>query len=661
MFKIPKSHQRPDQRKRATSDVFRDAKGRPFAGENWRKSVYQPLNPGTKQIRVLLLLPSGCLDSDVVCCLVTVDLDQDDVLFYAISYVWGDQSQTKFICLNGFNVKVGQNAYTALRNVRHPQSPRLVWIDSLCINQADVAERNHQVKRMKDVYSRASRVLLCVCEPSQYVDTAITELVAVQRVDMRSPCPSLISKPSTPPVGATLQGVKEAKEEKWASIATFLELPFWRRLWIVQEISLGNTHKGAIILVGRSRILYHIIGQAVSALTLNSLIVFRRSNSPLRRGTPFARVLTSCRAWCACRAVIRPLSNGFIDIFTMQIHLEASDERDRVYGLLALFPELETKVDYNKTTVKVYEDVTVSLIDALGCLESMFHREYSVNNAKALASWATDLRVRSDQNLWIWAKETHKYYNASGDATLRVPLIRHGRFISVQGSKVSDLDRAATIGAENMYNGSEKKWHCHMERVMEFAMRLVCDRDAGMGQVEQQVLECGRAVHLDLLRTEADISPSFWRVDGRKDLQNVTGDLRSFAAAWRVRCTSKCESNGNRTFRSSTERKRFGNLAYCDFTVRMLREMRVAMDSSGHLCVVPAATQVGDVIYLLAGSTVPFVLHPAEDATRSLFRVVGPAYVHGIMDGELVYDCPRRVSTGDPDAYDEAFGDIWLC
>jgi len=44
----------------------------------------------------------------------------------------------------------------------------------------------------------------------------------------------------------------------------------------------------------------------------------------------------------------------------------------------------------------------------------------------------------------------------------------------------------------------------------------------------------------------------------------------------------------------------------------------------------PQASQEGDVVCVLAGSRMPMVLRPAATG----FRVVGPCYMHGIMQGE---------------------------
>jgi hypothetical protein len=46
----------------------------------------------------------------------------------------------------------------ALKALRHPQEDRYLWIDAICINQADIGERNHQVEMMSTIYGQAKRV-----------------------------------------------------------------------------------------------------------------------------------------------------------------------------------------------------------------------------------------------------------------------------------------------------------------------------------------------------------------------------------------------------------------------------------------------------------------------------------------------------------------------
>jgi hypothetical protein len=68
--------------------------------------------------------------------------------------------------------------------------------------------------------------------------------------------------------------------------------------------------------------------------------------------------------------------------------------------------------------------------------------------------------------------------------------------------------------------------------------------------------------------------------------------------------------------------------------------------SKGYLDLSPAPLQAGDVVCVLAGGTIPFVLR--QDARSSpskrRFQLVGEAYVHGIMNGEAV----SNFSVNDP-------------
>lgn len=58
---------------------------------------------------------------------------------------------------------------------------------------------------------------------------------------------------------------------------------------------------------------------------------------------------------------------------------------------------------------------------------------------------------------------------------------------------------------------------------------------------------------------------------------------------------------------------------------------RLARTSEGRLCLLPSEAQVGDVLYLLQGSSTPHLLRKKDGD----FEHVGEAFVHGMMYGEL--------------------------
>jgi hypothetical protein len=55
------------------------------------------------------------------------------------------------------------------RNITHQ---RVLWIDSICIDQNAIEERNHQVKLMGNVYQRANRVLIWLGEEGPTTELA---------------------------------------------------------------------------------------------------------------------------------------------------------------------------------------------------------------------------------------------------------------------------------------------------------------------------------------------------------------------------------------------------------------------------------------------------------------------------------------------------------
>ena len=56
-----------------------------------------------------------------------------------------------------------------------------------------------------------------------------------------------------------------------------------------------------------------------------------------------------------------------------------------------------------------------------------------------------------------------------------------------------------------------------------------------------------------------------------------------------------------------------------------------------HFGIAPTRAKVGDLIVILLGCRVPVVLSPLNEADpRCGFRLIGEAYLHGMMDGEVL-------------------------
>jgi Heterokaryon incompatibility protein (HET) len=64
--------------------------------------------------------------------------------------------------LNGRTFYVSKSVHDILRQGRGVFSSRLIWVDSVCINQEDPKEKSHQVRKMQVIYAKATRVTVCL-------------------------------------------------------------------------------------------------------------------------------------------------------------------------------------------------------------------------------------------------------------------------------------------------------------------------------------------------------------------------------------------------------------------------------------------------------------------------------------------------------------------
>ncbi|KAL2354621.1 heterokaryon incompatibility, partial [Cryomyces antarcticus] len=78
--------------------------------------------------------------------------------YEALSYVWGNPADPKYIELDKQKFPVTHNLHATLRALRNNRTKRVLWVDALCINQADIPERIAQVAQMRHIYEAAQEV-----------------------------------------------------------------------------------------------------------------------------------------------------------------------------------------------------------------------------------------------------------------------------------------------------------------------------------------------------------------------------------------------------------------------------------------------------------------------------------------------------------------------
>jgi len=151
--------------------------------------------------------------------------------YEALSYTWGNATSQSKMRMNGKIVSVTQNLANALSDIRSSDSSRILWVDALCIDQNDLKERNHQVRQMGRIYHNAKQVLVWLGRPE--VSTTLKRTNGLLGlIDSFNAGTYSLGLGNNP-----LQNPEHWK--KWHDLAILCELPYWNRLWIVQEIGLA--------------------------------------------------------------------------------------------------------------------------------------------------------------------------------------------------------------------------------------------------------------------------------------------------------------------------------------------------------------------------------------------------------------------------------------
>lgn len=80
--------------------------------------------------------------------------------FEALSYAWGDSNLCQSLFCKNSAIKITQSLFDALIHLRHPEAARTLWVDAVCIDQENNDEKIEQIPHMKDIYQRASHVVI---------------------------------------------------------------------------------------------------------------------------------------------------------------------------------------------------------------------------------------------------------------------------------------------------------------------------------------------------------------------------------------------------------------------------------------------------------------------------------------------------------------------
>ncbi|USP79427.1 hypothetical protein yc1106_06701 [Curvularia clavata] len=376
--------------------------------------IYQSLEPD--YIRILTIQP-GLRDTTLSCELTACSISSlagdasgvTSIPFKALSYTWGDPTPCHIIKCNGYDLPIANNLYYALQYLRETDRPVAFWIDAICINQYDVAEKSEQIRHMYEVYQFATQVVVWLGPHYDNSELAMQSINHLENADNRH---SILRRDHGAVCISNLERV-----------VIFLESLFQRqwfsRSWIRQEIAAARK---VIVKCGNDEIPWSSLKKIANCMwRLQEKIVSSGSedtphvidkfrSSPLRY---LRRKLFPGQSLVSDNGDLRSLwyyhAGGFLDYLMVSRVFEATDPRDKVYAVLGIADvpiesndSLEAhgdhtpkmRVDYGAGVSEVYQYTAKYIINRdrnldILCILST-HRD---KNSSDLPTWTPDWRV----------------------------------------------------------------------------------------------------------------------------------------------------------------------------------------------------------------------------------------------------------------------------
>ena len=166
--------------------------------------------------------------------------------FEALSYCWGDEAADRTLSLDNTPFPIKPNLEAALRELSKEKVERLLWIDAICINQADLNERNEQVRMMSSIYQQAARVIIWIgprwTGGKGFAAEAIKGFTQRQknRADSQQLSTFLDNPHNRIETERHLGFFSDYTEAKaidytggyWPVLVDFFDRPWWRRVWV---------------------------------------------------------------------------------------------------------------------------------------------------------------------------------------------------------------------------------------------------------------------------------------------------------------------------------------------------------------------------------------------------------------------------------------------
>ena len=669
---------------------------------------YRPLNRERSEIRLVRFVDepqneAGDSDSESAQLeLRHASLNETDIHYAALSYVWGSPTDMVEIHVNGSPFRVGRNLHGALMQLRRNDCTSWLWVDSICIQQSNIDEKEWQVSLMRSIFSQADRAHIWLGPGCKATDMAMDFLSRVgpralltrayqlwphtaigdelyQYVWEKAECfidssreTNFMQLPEKNRIGFVWDLLNEPdlqreehhlrgeEEDVLGGIESLMKRDYWHRIWVIQEVSLV---KEALVLCGMKSMSLDML---IATLAAVSYCLFRRLPAlhPLTQN--FGCNLQ--RNFFENVPVIMRLINQYMIPGSMQIRLvdivfqrgkppgrpfySATDPRDFVFGVLGLLSDRERlglEVNYKMTVGEVFTALTRALIYDKRPNEFSLANVIPRGEAKldiSLPSWVPDWRDMGKYGRMIASVHKLVSLGATFGMSISVPPSHDETpsdlgLLRCQGCRVD-------IITEVMRPPRTPQW----VRSDELGPSFIVDAHAWIDSVIHFAnLGPEPAPGEDYVWQTMTI-PGFGLEEETRNILRKIMRRKSIDAAelgFEQRCCI-CHMMGYKyDFRDQAARQSedeiLDQVAYLQQTLpevygNVCRERTFFKTAKGMFGRAHMAIRAGDMVVLLNRAKPPIILRPQDDASGGGFIFLGDAYVHGIMRGEFLQTLP---------------------
>ncbi|KAF2187345.1 hypothetical protein K469DRAFT_526902, partial [Zopfia rhizophila CBS 207.26] len=154
-----------------------------------------------------------------------------------LSHVWGPAADQKPLVVNDRLLYITRNLDEALRHLRNTTyvQSNFIWIDAVCINQKDKAEKSRLVGCMNDIFANAACTLSWIGPPHDILSLAI-ETIEKAASALNGSHDNWLSE------FAELKRLDDGTDvgtEATDAVVELLQVEYFRRVWILQEVAVA--------------------------------------------------------------------------------------------------------------------------------------------------------------------------------------------------------------------------------------------------------------------------------------------------------------------------------------------------------------------------------------------------------------------------------------